>query len=64
MKIELGAIQFQAEFKNGELVYGSPRIDILRDGIKKVAPQVPDGLYRWVLVLDLETAKKVEYVEE
>ena len=57
-KIELGAIGFSAEFKNGELAYGSPRIEILQDNMREVAADVPDGKYNWVLVLDLEKAEK------
>lgn len=58
MKIELGAIEFSAEFKNGSLMYGSPRIEILQDNMREIAAQVPDGKYRWVLILDLEKAEK------
>lgn len=57
-RIELGAVGFFAEFKNGELVYGSPRIEILQDNIREIAPDVPDGKYKWVLILDLEKAQK------
>lgn len=58
-KIELGAMEFTAEFKNGEPVYGSPRLQVLQDNMSEVAPLVPDGKYRWVLILDLEKAEKV-----
>lgn len=57
-RIELGAIEFSAEFKDGALVYGSPRIEILQDNMREIAGQVPDGKYRWVLILDLEKAEK------
>lgn len=58
-KIELGTIGFSAEFKNGELVYGSPRIEILQDNMREIAVDVPDGKYKWVLILDLEKAEIV-----
>jgi hypothetical protein len=60
MKIELGAIGFSAEFKNGELVYGSPRIEILQDNMREVAAQIPNGKYQWVLTLDLESATRAD----
>lgn len=59
-RVELGAIEFSAEFKDGALVYGSPRIEILQDSMREVQSQVPDGKYRWVLVLDLDKAERVE----
>jgi hypothetical protein len=58
-RIELGAIEFSAEFKDGALVYGSPRIEILQDSMREVQSEVPDGKYKWVLVLDLEKADKI-----
>lgn len=61
-RIELGAIEFSAEFKNRELVHGSPRIEILQDNMREVAAQVPDGKYKWVLILDLEKAEKSDSV--
>jgi hypothetical protein len=62
MRIELGAIEFSAQFANGELVAGSPRIEILQDNIREAAAHVPDGHYKWVLILDLEKAEKSEVV--
>jgi hypothetical protein len=59
MKVELGAIEFFAEFKNGEITDGSPRITVLQDNMREGAAQVSDGKYRWVLVLDLEKAEKL-----
>lgn len=59
-RIELGTIEFSAEFKDGQPVHGSPRIEVLQDNIPEVARLVPDGKYRWVLVLDLDKAEKVE----
>lgn len=56
-KIELGTVQWSMEFKGGELVYGSPRIDILQDNYKEVGAQVPDGKYKWTLTLDLDSAQ-------
>lgn len=61
-RIELGAIGFSAEFKGGELVHGSPKIEILQDIMREVAAQVPDGTYKWVLILDLDKAEKTERV--
>lgn len=58
-RIELGAIEFTAEFKDGQLVHGSPGINILQDNIREVAAQVPDGKYKWVTILDLEKAETV-----
>lgn len=58
-KIELGAIEFSAEFKDGQLVYGSPRIQILQDNIREVAVQVPNGKYRWITILDIDKAEKI-----
>lgn len=59
-RIELGAIEFSAEFKDGALVYGSPRIDVVQAIMREVQAEVPDGRYKWVLVLDLEKAEIVE----
>lgn len=59
-RIELGAIEFSAEFKGGTLVHGSPKIDVLRDGISEVAELLPDGKYRWVLVLDVDKAERTD----
>lgn len=58
-RIELGAIEFSAELKAGALVYGSPRIEILQDNMREVAADVPDGKYRWVLILDLDKAQEM-----
>lgn len=58
-RIELGAIGFSAEFKGGQVVYGSPRIEVLQNNMHEVAAQVPDGKYKWVLILDLEKAEKL-----
>ena len=58
MKLELGALQMTIEFKNGEVQYPTPRLDILQNNIKEVAPLVPDGTYKWVLVLDVDKAEK------
>lgn len=57
-RIELGAIEFSAEYENGELKFGSPRIEVLQDNSKEVAALVPNGKYTWTLVLDLEKAVK------
>lgn len=61
-RIELGAVEFSAEFKDGSLIHGSPRIEILQDNMREVAVNVPDGKYRWVLILDLEKAEKPDVV--
>lgn len=58
-KIELGAIQFTAEFKDGKAQYGSPRLEVLQDNMRELESQVPDGKYKWVLIMDLEKAEKV-----
>lgn len=58
MKIELGTIQFTAEFKNGGLQRGSPKLDILQDNIQEVSKLVPDGVYKWTLCLALDAAEK------
>jgi hypothetical protein len=60
MKIEFGALQITLEFKDGELVRGTPRLEILQDNVRELAGQVPDGIYKWVLVLDLEKAEKID----
>jgi hypothetical protein len=60
MRVELGAIEFSAEFRDGQLVYGSPRIEILQDSMQEVQSHVPDGKYKWVLVLGLDKAEKIE----
>lgn len=59
-KIELGAIQFTAEFKDGKAQPYSPKLEILQDNMRELESQVPDGKYKWVLILDLETAEKVK----
>lgn len=59
-RIEPGAIEFTAEFKGGALVSGSPKIQVLRDGISEVAESLPDGKYKWVLVLGIDKAERVD----
>lgn len=61
-RIELGAIEFSAEFRDGALVHGSPKIEIL-DGVSEVVESLPDGKYRWVLVLDVDKAERTDLKE-
>lgn len=58
MKLELGTLQMTIEFKNGEVQHGTPRLDVLQNNIKEVAPHVPDGTYKWTLTLDVDTATR------
>lgn len=57
-RIELGAIGFQVEVKNGDVVFGSHEMQILQNNMKEVGSKVPDGKYTWVLILDLDKAAK------
>lgn len=57
-RIELGAIGFQVEVKNGDVVFGSQEMQILQNNMKEVGSKVPDGTYTWVLILDLDKAAK------
>lgn len=59
-KLELGTLSMTLSVKDHELVRGTPRLDILQDNLKEVLPLVPDGTYRWVLVMDVETAKRID----
>jgi len=59
MKIELGALSFTIKVENGEMCYPFPRLDVLQDNIKEVIKEIPNGEYKWVLVLDLDKAEKV-----
>lgn len=58
-RIELGAIGFQVEVKNGDVVFGSQEMQILQNNMREVGSKVPDGRYTWVLILDLDKAGKV-----
>lgn len=57
-RIELGAIGFQVEVKNGDVVFGSQEMQILQNNVREVGSKVPDGKYTWVLILDLDKAAK------
>lgn len=63
-KIELGTIEFSAEFENSELKPGGFRIDFLQDNLKEIAKLVPDGNYSWVLTLDLDRALTIGQMKE
>ena len=57
-RIELGAIGFQVEVRDGDVVFGSQQFEVLQNNMREVGPLVPDGQYKWVLILDLEKAEK------
>lgn len=59
-RIELGTIEFSAEIKNGDVVHGTQQFQILQNNMPEVGSLVPDGKYRWVLILDLEKATKAD----
>lgn len=58
-RIELGTIGFEVEVKNGDAVLGSQQFQVLQNNMREVGPLVPDGKYKWALILDLEKAEKV-----
>lgn len=58
MKLELGTLQMTIEVKNGELQHNTPRLDVLQNNLEELAAHVPDGTYKWVLVLDVDKAEK------
>lgn len=53
------AIEFLAEFRNGTVVHGSSRVDML-EGISEVAEVLPDGKYKWALTLDVDKAERTD----
>jgi len=63
LNIELGTIQMTIGVKDGELLYPTPRFDILQDNLKETIPLMPDGWYQWRLTMMLENAERVP-VEE
>jgi hypothetical protein len=58
MKLELGTLQMTIAVKDGELLYPTPRLDILQDNLKETIPLMPDGEYQWRLTMTLENAVK------
>lgn len=58
MKLELGALEFNIEVKNGELINNTPRLNILQDNLKEIVNKIPNGKYKWVMILDIDKAEK------
>lgn len=60
MKLELATLQMTVEVKDGKHCYGSPRLEIVQDNTDEVLPLVPDGRYKWTLVLDIDKAERAD----
>jgi hypothetical protein len=59
-KLELGTLSMTVRVKDHEAVSGYPRLNVEQDNLKEALPQIPDGTYRWVLVMDLERAERID----
>jgi rubrerythrin len=49
-------------FKDGEFVRSSLRLDILQDNLKELSQQIPDDVYNWTLILDMDTVEKIDCI--
>jgi hypothetical protein len=59
LRVELGTLQITIIVKDGEVVFPTPRMDVLQGNLKEAAPLMPDGEYRWRLTMTLENAERV-----
>ena len=59
-KLELGTLSMTVRVKNHEFVSGYPLLNVEQDNRNEVLPLIPDGTYRWIMVMDTETVQKVE----
>jgi hypothetical protein len=59
-KLELGTLSMTVRVKDHGFVSGYTLLKIEQDNRDEVLPLVPDGTYRWVMVMDTETAERVE----
>lgn len=60
MKIELGTVQFKVSIKDGKVVYGSAKLDILQDNTDEVVPLMEDGEYIWIGTLTTDNTERRE----
>lgn len=59
-KLELGTLSMTVSVKGHKLIDGTPRLDLLQDNLREVLPLVPDGIYQWVLVMDIDAAERLD----
>ena len=63
-KLELGTLQLTIKVVNGEMVYNYPRLNVVQNNLNEVVPLIPDGIYRWTLTMDMESAEQLERDDE